>query len=88
MAAGTAAGAVLLDQAMSYAQQPGKPEVTKIRLGYLPIVESAPLIIAQEKGFFAKYGMTGVEVVKQANWASARRGEGLMAVSGKCLCPT
>ncbi|MBU6228340.1 MAG: ABC transporter substrate-binding protein [Cyanobacteria bacterium REEB459] len=48
------------------------PEVTTAKLGYLPIVESAPLIIAKEKGFFAKYGMTGVEVAKQANWASAR----------------
>lgn len=48
------------------------PEVTAIKLGYIPIVESAPLIVAQEKGFFAKYGMTGVEVSKQANWGSAR----------------
>lgn len=48
------------------------PETTAIKLGYVPIVESAPIIIAQEKGFFAKYGMTNVEVAKQANWASAR----------------
>jgi len=48
------------------------PEVTTIKLGFIPIVESAPLIIAKEKGFFAKYGMSGVEVSKQANWASAR----------------
>ncbi|PSN20131.1 bicarbonate-binding protein [filamentous cyanobacterium CCP5] len=48
------------------------PEVTNIKLGYIPIVESAGMIIAQEKGFFAKYGMTGVELSKQANWASAR----------------
>ena len=47
-------------------------ESTKITLGYIPIVESAPLIIAQEKGFFAKYGMTEVKVAKQANWGSAR----------------
>ena len=47
-------------------------ETTKITLGYIPIVESAPLIIAQEKGFFAKYGMTEVKVAKQANWGSAR----------------
>jgi bicarbonate transport system substrate-binding protein len=47
-------------------------ESTKITLGYIPIVESAPLIIAQEKGFFAKYGMTEVTVAKQANWGSAR----------------
>ncbi|MGG6296543.1 CmpA/NrtA family ABC transporter substrate-binding protein [Leptolyngbya sp. AN02str] len=48
------------------------PETTTIKLGYIPIVESAAMIIAQQKGFFAKYGMTGVELSKQANWASAR----------------
>jgi bicarbonate transport system substrate-binding protein len=48
------------------------PETTKVKLGYLPIIESAPLIIAQKKGLFAKYGMTEVDVSKQANWGSAR----------------
>jgi bicarbonate transport system substrate-binding protein len=48
------------------------PETTKVKLGYIPIVESAPLIIAKEKGFFAKYGLADAEVSKQANWASAR----------------
>ncbi len=48
------------------------PETTKVVLGYIPIVEAAALVIAQEKGFFAKYGMTDVDVSKQANWASAR----------------
>ena len=48
------------------------PEVTTVKLGFIPIVESAALIIAKEKGFFAKYGMTDVEISKQANWASAR----------------
>lgn len=49
-----------------------EPEVTVAKIGYIPIVESAPLIIAREKGFFAKYGMTQVDVAKQANWGSAR----------------
>lgn len=48
------------------------PETPKIKLGYIPILEAAPLIIAQEKGFFAKHGMTEVEVAKQASWAAAR----------------
>lgn len=48
------------------------PETTQAKLGFIPIFEAAPLIIAQEKGFFAKYGMTGVEVSKQANWGAAR----------------
>lgn len=49
-----------------------KPETTKIKLGYLPILEAAPLVVAKQKGFFDRYGMTEVEVSKQANWASAR----------------
>lgn len=48
------------------------PEVAGVRLGYIPIFESAPLIIAQEKGFFAKHGMTGVQVLKQASWGALR----------------
>ena len=48
------------------------PETTQVKLGFMPIFESAPLIIAKEKGFFAKYGMTDAEISKQANWGSAR----------------
>lgn len=52
---------------------PGQePEVTTAKLGYVPIVEAAPLIIAKEKGFFAKHGMTDIQVEKQANWGAAR----------------
>ncbi|HCF28305.1 MAG TPA: bicarbonate-binding protein, partial [Cyanobacteria bacterium UBA11049] len=28
------------------------PETSTVKLGYIPIVESAPLVIAKEKGFF------------------------------------
>lgn len=59
-------------EAGSGVQTGSEPEVTTAKLGYIPIVEAAPLIIAQEKGFFAKYGMTQVEVSKQANWGAAR----------------
>jgi bicarbonate transport system substrate-binding protein len=48
------------------------PETKTVKLGYVPIVEAAPLIIAQEKGFFAKYGMSDVNLSKQASWGSAR----------------
>ncbi len=47
-------------------------ETTTARVGYIPIFESSPLIIAQEKGFFAKYGMTDVQVLKQSSWGSLR----------------
>jgi bicarbonate transport system substrate-binding protein len=47
-------------------------ETNTVVLGYLPILEAAPLIVASEKGFFAKYGMLEAKVAKQANWGSAR----------------
>jgi nitrate/nitrite transport system substrate-binding protein len=49
-----------------------KVETTKVKLGFIALTDSAPLIIAKEKGFFAKYGMTEVEVIKQKSWAVTR----------------
>jgi bicarbonate transport system substrate-binding protein len=48
------------------------PEVPGIKLGYIAIAESAPLIIAQEKGFFVRHGMDKVTISKQASWGAAR----------------
>ncbi len=48
------------------------PEINSVKLGYIAIAESAPLIIAQEKGFFARHGMINVSVSKQASWGAAR----------------
>ena len=48
------------------------PETTKAKLGFIALTDSAPLIIAKEKGFFDKYGMTEVEVLKQASWPVTR----------------
>ena len=55
------------------AVKPGEePEVKTAKIGFLPIVEAAPLIVAFTKGFFAKHGMTDIKIEKQANWGSAR----------------
>ncbi len=54
-----------------YAATP-QPETTKAILGFIALTDSAPLIIAKEKGFYAKYGMPDVEVVKQASWGTTR----------------
>ncbi|MFM7229486.1 MAG: CmpA/NrtA family ABC transporter substrate-binding protein [Cyanobacteriota bacterium] len=51
---------------------PGKPETTSVDLGFIALTDAAPLIIAKEKGFFAKQGMTGVELKKQTSWAVTR----------------
>ncbi|BAZ52487.1 ABC transporter substrate-binding protein [Nostoc ellipsosporum NOK] len=49
-----------------------KVETTKAKLGFIALTDSAPLIIAKEKGLFAKYGMTDVEVIKQKSWPVTR----------------
>ena len=56
----------------AFAQGSTRPEVTKATLGYIALTDSAPLIIAKEKGLFAKYGMPEVEVSKQASWGATR----------------
>jgi nitrate/nitrite transport system substrate-binding protein len=51
---------------------PATPEVTAVKLGFIALTDSAPLIIAKEKGLFEKHGMPGVEVLKQASWGALR----------------
>ena len=48
------------------------PEVNAAKLGFIALTDSSPLIIAKEKGLFAKYGTDGVEVLKQASWGATR----------------
>ena len=48
------------------------PEVTGAKLGFIALTDSAPLIIAKEKGLFEKHGMPDVEVGKQASWGATR----------------
>lgn len=48
------------------------PETTRVVLGYIALTDAAPLIVAKEKGIFAKYGLPDAEVVKQASWGTTR----------------
>lgn len=48
------------------------PEVKKAVLGYIALIDASPLVIAKEKGFFAKHGMPDVDVSKQASWGATR----------------
>ena len=43
----------------------------KVHLGFIPLVDSAPLIIAEQKGFFANQGLD-VELHKEVSWANIR----------------
>ncbi|MBD2393346.1 ABC transporter substrate-binding protein [Cyanobacterium aponinum FACHB-4101] len=58
------------------------PEVTGAKLGFIALTDAAPLIIAKEKGFYAKYGMPDVEVIKQASWGTTRDNLVLGSASG------
>jgi nitrate/nitrite transport system substrate-binding protein len=51
---------------------PKGPETAKAKLGFIALTDASPLIIAKERGYFAKHGMPEVEVLKQASWAATR----------------
>jgi len=61
--------AVLLMLANSFAG--AKPPKKVIKLGFIPLTDCAPLVIAKEMGFFAKYGVD-VQLSKEASWAVVR----------------
>ena len=46
-------------------------EKTELKLGYVPLTDSAPLVIAQELGYFAEYGLD-VMLERQGSWANIR----------------
>ncbi|MBH0239693.1 CmpA/NrtA family ABC transporter substrate-binding protein [Methylobrevis albus] len=48
------------------------PEVTGTKLGFIALTDASPLVVAQEKGFFAKYGLPDMEILKQASWGATR----------------
>ncbi|MGR8965372.1 CmpA/NrtA family ABC transporter substrate-binding protein (plasmid) [Rhizobium leguminosarum] len=48
------------------------PEVAGVKLGFIALTDSAPLIIAKEKGFFDKHGLPETDVAKQASWGATR----------------
>ncbi|AFY95362.1 nitrate ABC transporter ATP-binding protein [Chamaesiphon minutus] len=48
--------------------QTKKLEQTTVNIGYIPLSDAAPLIIAKEKGFFAKYGIDRVNLFQEPSW--------------------
>jgi ABC-type nitrate/sulfonate/bicarbonate transport system substrate-binding protein len=48
-----------------------KLEKTELNLGFVPLTDSAPLIIAKEMGFFEEWGLK-VTLHKQNSWATLR----------------
>ncbi len=49
----------------------GKPELEAVRIGFIPLTDCAPVILAAELGFDRKYGVKIIPS-KQASWAAVR----------------
>lgn len=43
-------------------------EKVNLDIGFVPLTACAPLVIAQEKGFFKKHGLDDVHLVRESNW--------------------
>ncbi|BAT51311.1 nitrate transport ATP-binding protein NrtC [Nostoc sp. NIES-3756] len=51
-------------------------ETTKavLEIGFMPLTDAAPLIVAKEKGFFAKYGLDNVTLNRANDWQEISQG--------------
>lgn len=56
---------------IAYAAPTGGLEKVKLDLGFIPLTDCAPLVIAYEKGYFKKHGLE-VALSKEASWANIR----------------
>ncbi|HEX7642484.1 MAG TPA: CmpA/NrtA family ABC transporter substrate-binding protein [Burkholderiaceae bacterium] len=48
-----------------------KPELERLRLGFMPLTDCAPLVVAETLGLGKKYGLA-IELQRQASWAAVR----------------
>lgn len=70
-------------QAQKDQQRPAIPAVAAVpaglerktlRLGYVATTDCAPLVVAQAKGLFQKYGFERIELVRETSWDSLTQG--------------
>ena len=58
-----------------------EPDINQLQLGYRPLTDCAPLVIAKEKGFFSACGLD-VELVRESSWANIRDKVAVGALDG------
>lgn len=51
--------------------QSDAPEVSELKIGIIAVASCAPLVVAVERGFFKRHGLS-VTLVKESSWASCR----------------
>jgi nitrate/nitrite transport system ATP-binding protein len=61
-------------QQAQVATSPSGLEKIHLDIGFLPLTDAAPLIVAKEKGFFAKYGLEAVTLSRATSWKEIAQG--------------
>jgi nitrate/nitrite transport system ATP-binding protein len=51
-----------------------QPEKANLDIGFIPLTDCAPLVVAKEKGFFEKHGLVNVRLVRESSWRSISEG--------------
>ena len=49
-------------------------EKVKLAIGFLPLTDCAPFVVAKEKGFFKKHGIEEVDLVRENDWDAIANG--------------
>lgn len=49
-------------------------EKINLDIGFVPLTDCAPLVVAKEKGFFAKYGLEEVNLSREPGWKAVMEG--------------
>ncbi|HEY9771251.1 MAG TPA: nitrate ABC transporter ATP-binding protein [Coleofasciculaceae cyanobacterium] len=49
-------------------------EKINLEIGFIPLTDCAPLVVAKEKGFFAKHGLTQVNLNREPSWKAIAEG--------------
>jgi ABC-type nitrate/sulfonate/bicarbonate transport system substrate-binding protein len=64
-----------------------QPERRRLRVGYMPLIDAAPLLWARHRGYFADMGLD-VELIPEVSWASLRDRLAYGALdAAQCLAP-
>jgi len=69
-------------------------EKITLNLGFIPLTDCAPLVVAKEKGFFAQHGLENVNLIRENSWQEIARGvakgnlDGAQMVAGMPLSMT
>ena len=64
-----------------------QPEITQLTVGYMPLLDSAPLLWAAHRGYFHAAGLN-VTLVREVSWASLRDRLAYGALdAAQCLAP-